>query len=279
MNFLEELIAKKRERLSVGSALAGAGRESNPPVEGVGPERSAPASSLSSALLNGSGIIAEIKRRSPSRGALSPGLCVEDLARLYEREGASAISVITESEHFGGSLEDLCRARESVRAPLLRKDFLLSRHEVEETWRAGADALLLIAAVLTAAELGDLLQATTDLGMEALVEVHGEDELRTALGTGARLIGINNRDLTTLGVDLDTSRRLLPRIPSDCVAVVESGLRSREEIDEFRRLGAHGFLIGEALVTADNPAERLRELSEGTHVKDQGQDLRDHQSR
>jgi indole-3-glycerol phosphate synthase len=263
MSFLEQMVARKRERLKERPALAGAGPNDKSPDHGSRRIRS-----LSTSLREGSGIIAEIKRRSPSRGALRPDLRVEDLAPTYEEAGASAISVLTEPEKFGGSLEDLRRARQSVELPLLRKDFLLAGYEVEESRRAGADALLLIAAILSPGELSDLLQATTDHGMEALVEIHREEELQCAISAGARLIGINNRDLTTLQVDLDVSRRLLPQIPSECVTVVESGIRSKDEIDEFRRLGASGFLIGEALVTSDSPGNRLRELGEPSDASD-----------
>ncbi len=206
-------------------------------------------------------VIAEIKRRSPSRGDLRPGLDPAALARSYEAAGALAVSVLTEPDFFGGSLDDLRAVREAVDLPVLRKDFVVDPYQVWEAAAWGADMVLLIVALL-----GDRTREFVDLaryaGMEPLVEVHGEAELDTALASGSRLVGINNRDLLTFRVDLGVSRRLLARMPAGVTAVSESGLRTPGHLDALERLGARAFLIGEALVTAPDPAGALARLVE-----------------
>ena len=206
-------------------------------------------------------VIAEIKRRSPSRGALRPDLDPAALARDYARAGAFAVSVITEPDFFGGSLDDLEAARRAADVPLLLKDFVVDPYQVWEARARGADLVLLIAAVL-----GGRTRAFVDLcfhvGLEPLVEVHGEAELDLALRSGARFVGVNNRDLATFRVDTTVSERLLPRIPPGIAAVSESGLRGPEDLDRLEAAGARAFLIGEALVTAPDPAAALRRLVE-----------------
>lgn len=208
-------------------------------------------------------VIAECKRRSPSRGVLRQEYDAPAIAAAYEAAGAAAISVLTEPEFFGGSLEDLERVRARVGAPILRKDFVIDRYQLLEARARGADAVLLIAAALDDAELGTLLREALALGLAPLVEVHDEDELERALGADARLIGVNNRDLRTLQVDPSTARALIPRVPPGVLAIAESGISSHAELRALREAGYAGFLVGEACVTAADPGAALRVLLEG----------------
>jgi indole-3-glycerol phosphate synthase len=203
-------------------------------------------------------IIAEIKKGSPSRGILRPDLDSEQLARSYEQGGASAISVLTEIDHFFGSLDVLNTVRNAVSLPLLRKDFILDPYQIVETRAAGADTFLLIAALLDGRSLRSLVKEGRRWGMEPLVEVHNDDELKMALEAGARIIGINNRDLKTFQVDVNISLQLIRHIPSECVAVSESGIKTRDQILRLADAGFRGFLIGESLVTSEDPAALIR---------------------
>lgn len=208
----------------------------------------------------GPGIIAEIKRASPSRGWIRKDLSAPDTARAYAEGGACAVSVLTESRFFGGSLADLSAASGTCgTVPVLRKDFLLDEYMVAESRACGADLALLIVAVL-GKETGRLVREASSLGMEALVEVHDEREMEIAAGCGATIIGINNRDLSTLRVDLETSRRLLPLAPRNVLKIVESGITSPSDIERFSSMGADAFLVGEALVGAADPAAAIRAL-------------------
>lgn len=202
-------------------------------------------------------VIAEIKRRSPSKGDLRPDLDPEPLARAYRRAGAFGISVLTEPDHFGGRLEDLRVIRQAVDLPLLYKDFVVDPYQVWEARSAGADLVLLIVALL-GERTPEYVGMARDVGLEPLVEVHGAAELDAALASGARFVGINNRDLKTFRVDLGVTRDLLPRIPPHVLAVSESGFRRVEDLDELGRAGARAFLIGEALVREPDPEVALR---------------------
>jgi indole-3-glycerol phosphate synthase len=204
-------------------------------------------------------VIAEVKHASPSAGAIRDADPAQQ-ARAYESAGAAAISVLTEPRHFDGSLLDLQAARRAVSLPVLRKDFLVHPSQVIEARAAGADAVLLIAPALSRAELEALLAAAVDLGMAALVEVHGEEDLERALHTDAELIGVNARDLDTLEVDAGRALALLARVPQDRLAVAESGLATRDQVRRAVDAGARAVLIGEALMRADDPAAALREL-------------------
>jgi len=226
-----------------------------------------PTRSLAQALRGASlGLIAEVKRASPSRGVLRADLDPQALARTYVRSGAAAISVLTEKQHFRGSLADLeaVRAvldgRSDPRPPLLRKDFLFDAYHLFEARVYGADAVLLIAAILNPKRLAELLALARTLGMECLVEVHDERELERALAADAQVIGINNRDLRTFEVDLALSERLRPLIPADRVVVVESGIRTRADVERLQALGVNAVLIGEALVTAEDAGGKIGEL-------------------
>ena len=207
-------------------------------------------------------IIAEIKRASPSKGVINDRIDVAEVARNYEKGGACAISVLTEEDRFKGSLEDLKAARKAVNLPILRKDFIFDEFQIYEAAEAGADVILLIAAMLddeTLAKLHDL--AERELGLDALVEVHTLEELERVKKIGAKIIGINNRDLQTFKVSLDVSRELIKHAPDDALMITESGLSTKEEITELRDLGFAGFLIGETLMRSENVAEELKNLA------------------
>ncbi|MCS7316266.1 MAG: indole-3-glycerol phosphate synthase TrpC [Bryobacteraceae bacterium] len=205
-------------------------------------------------------IIAEIKRASPSRGALAPMADAASTARAYARGGAAALSVLTEPEHFAGSLDDLERARAATSLPVLRKDFTLDEYDIAEAAAHGADAVLLIAAILSARDLERLRQYAASFGMAALVEVHDRDELAAALDSGARIVGVNNRNLRTLQVQLETSLELAPHIPAGVLKVSESGIRSAADVRRLREAGFDAFLVGEHLMQASDPETALRAL-------------------
>ncbi|MFY9618300.1 MAG: indole-3-glycerol phosphate synthase TrpC [Pyrinomonadaceae bacterium] len=205
-------------------------------------------------------LIAEFKRRSPSKGKISSNASPVAIARTYELAGAAAISVLTEEDHFGGSLGHLRRIREITRLPVLRKDFIIDEYQVYESAFSGADALLLIVAALNDEELKRLRIITEDeFGMDALIEVHTKDELERAVACGARIIGVNNRDLGTFEVSVETSYQLAQVAPTDAILVSESGL-SPPEVRKLRDVGYQGFLVGEALMRAPDPAQAVREF-------------------
>jgi indole-3-glycerol phosphate synthase len=206
-------------------------------------------------------IIAEFKRRSPSAGIIRDDLTVSEIVRFYERGGACAISVLTDEQYFGGSVADLCAARFSTNLPLLRKDFIIDPIQIFEAAAAGADAVLLIVAALDEAQLCELRALAEDeLGLDALVETHTSGELRRALNAGARIIGVNNRDLRTFRVSLKTSERLIAEAPRDRILISESGLQRADSLLRLRTFGFRGFLIGEALMREQDPETALRDL-------------------
>ncbi len=205
-------------------------------------------------------LIAEIKRASPSKGTLAEAVDPVKVARGYEEGGAAALSVLTDEEFFRGSLADLEAARAAVKLPVLRKDFTLDEVHVIEAAASGADAILLIAAILDARQLRRLREAAACYGMAALVEVHEKEELGLALDSGAEIIGVNNRNLHTFEVSLETSLRLAEKIPPGVIRVSESGIHSRADIERLRAAGYQAFLVGEHLMRAPNPTEALRAL-------------------
>ncbi len=205
-------------------------------------------------------VIAECKRRSPSRGVLRADYDPVAIARGYEAAGAAAISVLTEPTFFDGSLEHLEAVRAAVRVPLLRKDFIVSEYQLLEARAAGADAVLLIVAALAPAELRTLSAGARELELDALVEVHDERELDAAIESGAAIVGVNNRNLRTLEVDLRASERLIARIPAGVVAVSESGLKTADDLARFQSMGYGAFLIGERFMTSADPGAALRAL-------------------
>lgn len=206
-------------------------------------------------------VIAECKRRSPSKGVLAASYDPVAIARRYEEGGAVAISVLTEPTFFDGALDHLTAVRAAVTLPLLRKDFIVDDYQLHEARASGADAVLLIVAALEQRELVRLQEKARELGLAALVEVHDEEELARALDSGARIVGVNNRNLRTLTVDVEASYRLAALIPSTVVAVSESGLGSREELDRLASAGYRAFLIGERFMTAPDPVGALRSLT------------------
>jgi indole-3-glycerol phosphate synthase len=211
----------------------------------------------------GVNVVAECKQRSPSRGLLRADYDPTAIAAAYERAGAEAVSVLTEPTFFDGDLAHLEAVRSAVSVPLLRKDFIVDRYQLLEARAAGADAILLIVAALTHDELVALRREAQGLRLDALVEVHDEDELDRALAAGADLIGVNNRNLRTLEVDVDASLRLARRMPPGVVTVAESGLRSRDDLDRLSAAGYHAFLVGERLMTAADPGLALTALTGG----------------
>ncbi len=237
-------------------------------IMGCGPMYRHAASSLPpvqpfSAALRGSGlsIVAEVKRRSPSRGVLATGLDAVAQAQIYERAGANAISVLTEPLHFDGSLDDLGEVRDAVSIPVLRKDFLLEAAQVWEARAFGADAVLLIVAVLGREGLELMMDAAADAGVDALVEVHDEHEAEIAIEAGATLFGVNNRDLTTFKTDLAVAERIADVVMrSGVTTVAESGIHDRHDAVRMSAAGYDAILVGEALVVASDPAETLARL-------------------
>ncbi len=256
-DLLEAIVAATRR------AVAGA-QERRPieEVEHVAARREPRGTAFEDGLVSPDGIqiIAECKRRSPSRGVLRDRYDPVAIARSYEAAGAAAISVLTEPAFFDGALAHLEEVRQQVAVPLLRKDFIVHTYQVVEARAAGADAILLIVAALNDAMLRDLRRHATALGLAVLVEVHDRLELDRALAAGATMVGVNNRNLRTLEVDVDASVSLIDQIPEGVVAVAESGLHRSEDVTALREAGYDAFLIGEALVTATEPGDALRAL-------------------
>jgi indole-3-glycerol phosphate synthase len=241
MNVLSEIIAKKRERL----------REAKTRVN--------PHAFRGALESDGVNIIAEFKRRSPSKGMIREGANPIEVARAYQAGGAVAMSVLTEEDYFSGSLEDLRQVKSTVDLPVLRKDFIVDEYQVYESAAAGADAILLIVAVLDDELLVHLRRLAEDqLQMDALVEVHTGDEMKRAAACGAKLIGVNNRDLRTFEVSLETSIRLAREAPADALLISESGLNNSHDLERLYDAGFRGFLIGETLMRAEDPAAALR---------------------
>jgi indole-3-glycerol phosphate synthase len=215
---------------------------------------------------DGVSVIAEVKRSSPSKGALASIDDPAALAANYEAGGAATISVLTERRLFGGSLEDLRAVRAAVDVPVLRKDFIVTSYQLWEARAAGADLALLIVAALNQNELESLVERAVSIGLTPLVEVHDEEEVDRALDAGARLIGVNARNLKTLEVDRETFGRLAPRIPDDVVRVAESGVRGPHDVFEYAKQGAHVVLVGETLVRGEDPRSAVADLvAAGSH--------------
>lgn len=262
MNFLSAIIDKKRQRVATAK-----GSVSLEVVRLMAEQARHTANSH--ALLNAlkdegsNNIIAEFKRRSPSKGEIRSRADPEAIAKVYELAGAAAVSVLTEEDYFDGSLDDLRAIRQAISLPVLRKDFIFEEYQVYESAAAGADALLLIVAALDDETLSRLQHLTEDeLGMDALVEVHTREEMERALASGAQLIGVNNRDLGTFAVSLETSAELAPIAADTAVLISESGIESAEDIHRLRNLGYRGFLIGETLMRAVNPGDAVRNFTQ-----------------
>jgi len=262
-NFLERIVERKREE------VARLRREKSFLFRSLS---LIPRFSFFSALTTGSPprIIAEVKRASPSKGALNLGLDPVEQARLYQTGGASVVSVLTDA-HFHGTLEDLESVAVAVDLPVLRKDFILDPVQLMESQAAGASAVLLIVAILGLEELRELVKESQELGLEPLVEVHSREELEVALATPARIIGINSRNLRTFQVDLGVVEVLAPLVPKDRVVVAESGISTNEDVRRLMAVGVENFLIGEALVRAGNPEAKLKELSHQGRGNEEGE--------
>jgi indole-3-glycerol phosphate synthase len=259
-DLLEAIVAATRRIVEV--------RQQTEPLAALAERAGAVASSVGRFQLAISGIdsvnvIAECKRRSPSKGVLRADYDPVAIAKAYEAAGAAALSVLTEPTFFDGSLAHLGAVRAAVALPILRKDFIVSEYQLLEAKAGGADAVLLIVAALRPVELKVLHDHARRYGLDALVEVHDEHELAIAVDAGARIIGVNNRNLRTLDVDVHASERLIAQMPADVVAISESGLKSAEDLTRLRRLGYRAFLIGERLMTAADPGEQLKALLEG----------------
>lgn len=266
MNILDEIIAYKRVQV--------AERKSTVPLKTLERaeffERQAISLSEYIRRKDKTGIIAEFKRRSPSKGEINANASVADTTRAYSEAGASGLSVLTDERFFGGSSEDLSTARNSNSCPILRKDFMIDEYQVFEAKAIGADVILLIAAALDPVESKKLARVAHSLGLEVLLEVHSEEELKANLAVDADLIGVNNRNLKTFEVSLDTSRKLSTLIPNGVVKVSESGISKPEAIVELQKYGYEGFLIGENFMKEQNPGvaaaafvRRLNELTSG----------------
>lgn len=254
-NMLEPIVASTRGSLAQREGLLGLSQVESLAV------RAGPARGFKQALLqSGMSLIAEVKRASPSKGPLNLDLDVAAQADAYARGGAAAISVLTEPRFFKGSFQDLETARRTVTVPVLCKDFILSAYQVFEARMHGADAVLLIAAVLAEPDLRSLRELAERLGMDALVEIHDREEAQAALAAGASLIGINNRDLTDFTVDICTSLKLRPLLPASVVVVSESGIGSRGAVELLEQAGVNAVLVGESLVKSGDPAGAVRKL-------------------
>ena len=256
MSVLDDIVAGVRTDLARRQAATGE-RELRAALADIDPPRD-PMPRLRSA---GSSVIAEVKRRSPSKGRLADIPDPAALATQYAEGGAAAISVLTEERRFGGSLDDLRAVRAAVDAPLLRKDFMVDAYQVLEARTAGADLVLLIVAALDDPALRRLHDQARELGMAVLVEVHDEAETERAVELGAELVGINARNLRTLDVDADTFGRLAPLVPSDRVLVAESGISSPQDVKRYVAEGAHAVLVGEALVRDGDPRGAVADMT------------------
>ena len=254
MGFLTDLVERLRRDLEAhpldDASLMARASAMPPPRDFEGALRSAPPPAL----------IAEVKRASPSAGVIATDANPSLLARGYEAGGAAAVSVLTEPRHFQGSLADLQAARSSVSIPVLRKDFVIHPAQVIEARASGADAVLLIVAALTDAQLQVLLSAARDLDLATLVETHSDDDLRRALETDATIVGVNARDLESLKVDVEGALARIGRVPGERVAVLESGIGTRADVDAALEAGASGILVGETLMRAGDPARAVRKL-------------------
>lgn len=217
-----------------------------------------PVISLSKSIRNSAGVIAEHKRRSPSKKVINDTFSVEEVTKSYEIGGAAAVSILTDAKYFGGSIEDLQIARASVLLPVLRKEFIVDPYQVLEAKSHGADAILLIAAVLTREEIRELSNFAQSLSLEVLLEIHNQEELDKSLMPSLDLIGVNNRNLKTFEVDLANSFGLSETIPDDFVKISESGIQDPKDVHELKKYGFEGFLIGESFMKTDNPGLSLK---------------------
>lgn len=259
MAILDEILARKRRE------VAAARRQVSERAVAEAAERAGPVRGFRRALAQASGpaVIAEIKRRSPSKGEIRADFDPVACARAFAAGGATALSVLTDEHFFGGCLEHMGAARSAVALPVLRKDFVVDAYQIDEARAHGADAVLLIVAAIAPATLAQLLDRATSRGLDTLVEVHDEAELDVALGAGADLIGVNNRNLRTFATDLATTERLAPLVPDSVLLVAESGISGPEDLARMARVGARAFLVGESLMREPDVEAALRRLLGG----------------
>lgn len=255
---LDTILARKRDEITAAKAAR--------PLADIeaAANRAGPARGLHAALARPPGapvrVLAEIKRASPSAGAIRAGADPATIAAEYEAAGAAAISVLTDRDFFDGDLAFLARCRDRVAVPLLRKDFIIDAYQIAEARALGADAVLLIVAALARRQLAELLAAAELYGLDALVEVHDAREAETALGCGATLLGVNHRDLKTFHVDMSLTAAIAPTLPPGVVLVAESGIKTAADVRLLGAVGAHAVLVGEQLMRAESPGAALREL-------------------
>jgi len=253
MNLLEKIILHKREEV--------AQKKRTMPIKFLKDVECPEIRDFKSALVKDRmAIITEIKERSPSAGLIRRNFDPIKIARIYERNGADAISILTDNEFFGGCLEYLTAVRKKVKIPILRKDFIIDDYQIYESLYFGADAVLLIARILTPDVLERFIILSNELGLKCFVEVHTQDELKKVISTEAEIIGVNNRDLNTLEVDIETSLQLIKMIPERYITVSESGIKTRNDIIRLRDAGFNAVLIGETLMKASDTGQKLSEL-------------------
>jgi len=250
--FLEEIVADKRDEVASKKIAA--------PMNVLMEQAKRTAVRDFRAAISKGRVIAELKARTPTITRFAQSLRLEELARTYQRCGAVAISVVTDEKRFGTSMETVRRVRELTTLPVLAKEFVIDPYQLVEARAAGADAVLLIVRLLEINALAQMLEIVRRLGMSALVETHTAEEIEVALAAGADIVGINNRDLDRMEVSLDTTRQLAKGVPEGVLVVAESGIQSRADIDDLAAHGAHAFLVGNALLSSENPEEKLREL-------------------
>ena len=259
MDVLAEIVARKRERVEEAKRVVSLAQLQSEAF--VRRHSSTPHALRGALAADGINIIAEFKRRSPSKGVIRADADLASMVRSYEAGGAAAVSILTEGDYFDGSLDDLREVKTNVALPVLRKDFVFDEYQVFESAAAGADALLLIVAALDDERLSSLRRLAEDeLGMDALVEVHDAREMDRAAGCGATLVGVNNRDLRTFAVSLETSVQLARLAPREVVLVSESGLKQSSDLRRLQEYGFNGFLIGESLMRAGDPEAALRDF-------------------
>jgi indole-3-glycerol phosphate synthase len=255
MNLLDQIIASKKREVALKKSIISVNQLENTDLF------NSKTNSLSKSIINSPfGIIAEHKRRSPSKATINNCLSVEEVVRGYENAGASGISVLTDTSYFGGSLDDLVLARAAVRTPLLRKEFIIDEYQILEAKASGADAILLIAAVLTREKIKSFSEFAHSIALEVLLEVHNLEELEKAIMPSLDIIGVNNRNLKTFEVNLLNSVELVSQIPDDFVKISESGLSKVDDIKLLKSIEFQGFLIGETFMKTTNPGAALEQF-------------------
>jgi len=254
MNVLEEIVAAKREEIAIAKAA-----RPQAELEKEAASYQTNRRPFKQLFERGTALIAEIKPKSPAKGELIGGSPL-DIADLYEKSEADAISVLTDERFFGGSIELLKQVRARVHQPILRKDFIVDEYQIYETLLSGADAFLLIADVLTAENMTKLMSMGTALGLDYVLEVHDKEDIEMALNTGAELLGINNRDLKSLEIDISTTEKLLKHVPKNIPVISESGIETAADVRRVRSWGVRGILVGTSILQSSDPLEKIREL-------------------